>query len=125
MLHTSWSLYTFTWISLPLSLTLLNQPMLSCHINFPPHRLTTENTYSQHMKKKLFFPLAISGKPVWARQKVCIILSLHFFPSVHNFYVKIFELPLSTVLPLYRHASSFVSALNALGSCYLSSKKWF
>lgn len=59
--------------------------MLSFHINFPSHRLNIENTYSQHMKKKITFPLAISGKPVWAKQKVYFIIALHFFPLIHRF----------------------------------------
>lgn len=45
--------------------------------------------YRTHLQstheKKLFFPLAISGKPVWAKQNVYIIIALHFFPSIHSF----------------------------------------
>ena len=34
------------------------------------------------MKKNSLFPLTISGKPVWAKQKVYIIIALNFFPLI-------------------------------------------
>lgn len=52
---------------------------------FISHKLSpSQIEYRTHLqltqKKKFIFPLAISGKPVWAKQNVYIIIALHFFP---------------------------------------------
>lgn len=50
-----------------------------------PSQVEYRKTPTVNIRKKLFFPLAISGKPVWAKQKVHIIIPLPFFPSIHDF----------------------------------------
>lgn len=50
---------------------------------FVSHKLSpSQIEYRTHLRSthenKLFFPLAISGKPVWAKQNVYIIIDLHF-----------------------------------------------
>lgn len=57
---------------------------------FISHKLSSSQVeYRKHLQstqeKNYFFPLAISGKPVWAKQKVHIIIPLPFFPSIHDF----------------------------------------
>lgn len=79
-----------------------------------PLQAEYRNTYSQHMKKKSFFPLAISGKPVWAKQKAYIIIALHFFPPIHKCQMKISKLSLSIILPPNLRASSLCKCFKHL-----------